>query len=353
MRKALKLATVVVLLVVGLGSGRQERPRFAYTPESVGAAFDTMWQAMDRDYSHFILKPDVDWKALREKYRPRACLTKNARELAAVLKEMLACMKDGHVWIERANGEFIGTYGKPWEYNGNRKVVLGQLTDTVACGQFATVGKTRADGFGYFLMTRQSAATKETVARAVAAIEALREAPAFVIDLRNANGGNELFARQIAQLFCGEAVVYAKSKFRNGEAHAAFTADYSRTLPAAKSGKAYLKPVVCLIGPGCVSSGEGFAQMMRALPHVNLVGLPTRGSSGNPGSVAVGDTGLTVYFSRWVDMLPDGTPIEGKGVPPAITVDVPADSYRDGDPTLDKALEVLRKRVAGAERGDR
>jgi C-terminal processing protease CtpA/Prc len=187
----------------------------------------------------------------------------------------------------------------------------------------------------------------------VAAIEALRDVPGFVIDLRMANGGSEPLALAIAQLFCGKEVVYAKSKFRNGRGHSVFSQEHPRTLPAAKSGKPYLKPVVCLLGPGCVSSGEGFAQMMRVLPHVTTVGLPTRGSSGNPGPVDVGETGLVVYYSRWVDLLPDGTPIEGKGVPPAVTVDEPAASYQTGDPTLEKGLEVLRKRVAEAPRGGR
>jgi hypothetical protein len=371
MRLISRVPAVAVLLAAGLGfaltarpgngmaprppreDGVPDKPRFVFTPESVGAAFDDMWRALDDSYSYFILKPEVDWKALGEKYRPRACKAKNAGELAVVLQEMLAGLKDGHVWIKRESGEIVGTYGTPWQYNGNRKVLLGQLTDTVACGQFATVGKTRADGFGYFLMTRQSAATEETVAKAVAAIKALAEAPGFIIDLRVANGGSEPLAREIARLFCGESVVYAKSKFRNGRAHDAFTREYARTLPAARSGKPYLKPVVCLLGPGCVSSGEGFAQMMRALPHVTTVGLPTRGSSGNPAPVAVGETGLEVYFSRWVDLLPDGTPIEGKGVPPAVTVDVPAAAYREGDPTLEKGLDVLRKRVAEAGRGGR
>ena len=104
---------------------------------------------------------------------------------------------------------------------------------------------------------------------------------------------------------------------------------------------------MCLLGPGCVSSGEGFAKMLAALPHVTTVGLPTRGSSGNPGMVEVGETGLVVYFSQWVDLLPDGTPIEGKGVPPAVRVEAPAESYKEADPTLAKGLEVLRARIAG------
>jgi hypothetical protein len=334
----------------GLKSGRGdhvlEQPPFVFTPESVGTGFDMMWKAMDQSYSHFDIKPDVDWKALRDKYRPRACAAKNSAELTAVLKEMLTTLNDGHVWIERENGEVVGTYGAPWRYNGNRLAILVQLTEIVDCGAFAQVGKTKPDGFGYFWMNQQSAATAETVAKALKAIEALRDAPGFVIDLRTANGGSEPLAMQIAQVFCGKEVVYAKSKYRNGKAHNKFGPEYPRTLPAASPGKAYLKPVVCLLGPGCVSSGEGFAQMMYALPTVTTVGLPTRGSSGNPAPVAVGETGLVVYFSRWIDLLPDSTPIEGKGVPPAVKVDEPAESYRAGDPTLEKASEVLRKRVA-------
>jgi RNA polymerase sigma factor (sigma-70 family) len=321
-----------------------EEPKFEFNSASVGAGFDEMWKSMDRNYSYFSIKPDIDWAKLRDEYRPKAIKAKSAEELAKVLAEMLGRLKDGHIWIMTPDGEQIGTHRTQWSYNGNRKSVLDQLTEITECGQFAVVGKTKPDGFGYFLMTRQSSATLESMKKAVAAIEKLAGAPGFIIDLRNANGGNELFAREVAQHFCEKKVVYAKSKFRNGSRHDDFDNDHPRELPAAKSGKPYLKPLVCLLGPGCVSSGEGFAQMMVALPHVTAVGLPTRGSSGNPAPVDVGDTGLKVYFSRWVDMMPDGTPIEGKGVPVKVRVDVAADAYKDADPTLAKALEILRKK---------
>jgi RNA polymerase sigma factor (sigma-70 family) len=335
----------------GLKTGRTDHqfdePPFRFTPETVGDGFDRMWKAMDRGYSYFTIKPDIDWAKLRDEYRPKAVAAKSEAELVMVLRDMLGRLKDGHVWLETSSGERIGTYRHPWSLNGNRKVILDQLVDTTECGKYAIVGKTKPDGFGYFLMTQQSAATPELVAKAVAAIEKLADAPGFIIDLRNANGGSEPLAQEVAQLFCAKKVVYAKSKFRNGHDRDEFTEDYPRELLAAKSGKPYLKPVVCLLGPGCVSSGEGFAKMLAALPHVTTVGLPTRGSSGNPGPVDVGETGLSVYFSRWVDMLPDGTPIEGKGVPVSVRVDQPAEAYKNADATLAKGLEVLRAKVTG------
>jgi hypothetical protein len=334
----------------GLKTGRtdyvfEEKP-FQFTAESVGEGFDRMWKSMDFNYSYFTLKPDVDWKKLRDEYRPKAVKAKSAEELADTLKEMLAHLKDGHVWIEMPDGNVIGTHRTPWTYNGNRQVILDQLTDTVECGKYAIVGKTKPDGFGYFLMTEQSSATPEFAAKAVAAIERLSDVPAFVIDLRNANGGSEPLAQEIAQLFCKERVVYAKSRFRNGREHDHFGEDNPRYLMPAKSGKPFLKPVVCLLGPGCVSSGEGFAKMMAALPQVTTVGLPTRGSSGNPGPVDVGETGVSVYFSRWVDLLPNGTPFEGKGVQPAVSVDARGSAYKEADPTLAKGLEILRGKLA-------
>lgn len=338
----------------GLTTGRTdhllEEPPFRFTPETVGSGFDQMWRTMDRNYSYFTMKPGLDWAKLRDEYRPRAVQAKSVDELAKVLAEMLGKLKDGHVWMEMPDGKFVGTtYRSAWSYNGNRKVVLAQLTDVTECGRHAVVGRTKPDGFGYFLMVQQSSATPELVAKAAAAIEKLADAPGFVIDLRTANGGNELLAQEIARLFCGKPVVYAKSRYRNGPGHDEFTEDMPRELSAAKSGRPYLKPVVCLLGPGCVSSGEGFAKMLAALPQVTTVGLPTRGSSGNPGPAPVGETGLVVYFSRWVDLLPDGTPVEGRGVPPKVVVDRPAADYRDADPTLARGLEVLRAKVAGGK----
>ncbi len=62
-------------------------------------------------------------------------------------------------------------------------------------------------------------------------------------------------------------------------------------------------------------------------------------------------TGVAVMFSRWVDLLPDGQTFEGKGIPPDVLVDEPPSAYTDRDPTLDKALEILRQKVQASAAG--
>src|SRR5206468_3965265 len=150
----------------------------------------------------------------------------------------------------------------------------------------------------------------------------------------------ELLAREIARAFCDKDAVYARSKYRAGPGHDDFGPVYDRVLKAGE--KPYTKPVVCLIGPRAVSSGEGFVQMLAALPHVTTVGARTRGSSGNPRPTKVTGIPVTVWYSRWMDLMPDGTPVEGAGIAPAVGVTAPPAAYKDKDPTWEKGLAILR-----------
>ncbi len=319
---------------------------FAYTEEYLGPQFDRLWEVMDRHYSYFAYKKGVDWKVLKERYRPQAVKAKNRQEFIQALKHLLAPLRDMHVWIQTPEG-YIATFSNPYRGNRNRAVTLALLEERTNCG-FARVGKTKDDGFGYFLMVNQSRADAAGVRKAIEAIRRLHDAPGFIVDLRTANGGDEDKAADVARLFCGKDTVYARSKWRDGPAHDKFGEVYERVLKASE--QPYTKPVVCLIGPGAISSGEGFVQMMKCLPNVTTVGMRTRGASGNPQPWDLYPMGVAVWFSRWVDLMPDGSVFEGVGIAPDVTVDVPPEDYAKRDPTLEKGLEVLRRKVEARNR---
>ena len=310
-----------------------------------GALFDRAWGAVDREYSYFPLKPGVDWAALRDRYRPRAVAAGDHAAFLGVLRELLAHFDDLHVWIEAPGGRIGTAAPRPYPRNWDDRAIDASLEaeGRVDCG-FAVVGTTRGDGFGYFRMVDQSRADAAGVAQAVAAIEARAGAPGFVVDLRRANGGDERLARAIARCFCARETVYARSKVRNGPAHDAYGPDRPRSVPAAEH--PYTRPVVCLTGPGAVSSGEAFVKMMRARPGTVTVGATTRGASGNPRPLPLPGLDATLYFFRWVDMTPDGRTFEGVGLVPDVPVDAPRAAYDAGDPTLDAGLRILRDRVA-------
>ena len=304
-------------------------------------AFDAIWTEMDQHYSYFELKK-VNWMELRQLYRPLAVRATTAGQFVDVLLEMFGKLRDGHVWVDLNGAHGYPTFSpRKRVENYNPEVIKNSLENLNWCEAFAGVAKTKGDGFGVFLMEKQSAATEASVQEAVNLIRSLHDVPGFIVDLRNSNGGDELLARKIAQEFCGQDTIYAKSKYREGSKHDDFGNVYDRTLEASKD--PFLKPVVCLIGSRCVSSGEGFAQMMSCLPNVTTIGEPTRGSSGNPRSFKVPEMNLAIYYSSWVDMMPDETPIEDAGVIPKIRLDFPQDAYEGRDPTWEKAAAVLRE----------
>ena len=49
-------------------------------------------------------------------------------------------------------------------------------------------------------------------------------------------------------------------------------------------------------------------------------------------------------------LMPDGSTIEGLGIKPDVEIALPADAYQEKDPTLEKALELLREKIARGRR---
>jgi hypothetical protein len=329
---------LLLALVGGLASGA--RPAQAAEGAAYARAFNQLWAEMDRHYSYFELKK-IDWPALKAKYRPQAEAAKSTTEFVGVLQKMLTELKDQHIWIDGPNGR-VGTHQEPGERNWSPAGIRTRLASVEMIGTFVAVGKLK-EGYGFLFVVNQGAATPELAKQAVEMIEALGDVPGFIVDLRSAEGGKEGLSTPLASAFCAKATVYARQKYRSGPGHADFGPVGQRTLPASKN--PFTKPVVVLLGPRIMSSGEGLAMMFAALPNVTTVGSPTRGSSGNPMPVELKEVGVTVTFSRWVAMLPDGTPIEGRGVSPKIEARFPASAFGAKDPVLERGLGVLKEKV--------
>jgi hypothetical protein len=310
-------------------------------------AFDALCDDMAKNYSYFAVK-QIDWPALREKYRPKAAAAQSLPEFITVLGDLLGELKDGHVRFIEPQEAKVNYQPPPFKTSANGRAMLATIRNAKSLGNnFAIVGTTGAENFPVMLIIRQTRADDAGINQAIQFIRNHKNAPGFLIDLRGANGGNEVLAQRLASEFCPIDTVYAKQKIRAGPRPTDFGPTTDRILQS--SGAPFTKPVVCILGEGCVSSGEGFALMFDALPNVTTVGLPTRGSSGNPKPFKLPDVPITVNYSRWVAMTADGTPIEGRGVLPDVVVDLPADAYTKADPTWQKAVELLREGVKKTE----
>jgi hypothetical protein len=311
--------------------------------EMLALAFDALWEDMARNYSYFELKK-IDWTALKKKYRAQALKAGTLPKFTDVLGEMLGELNDGHVRFIEPTDAMVAYRPGRQRVGENFDAVEKSIENPVWIGNgFARAGTTKADRFPVIRITRQSRADKESVRKVVEFIRAHADDAGFLVDLRGADGGSEPLAKEIAREFCAVKSIYAKSKYRNGPKPADFGPVYDRVLEP--SAKPFTKPIACILGPGCASSGEALAKMLVCLPHVTSVGLPTRGSSGNPKPYKLPGVNVTVLYSRWVDLMPDGTPVEGRGIRPNVLVDLPDSAFDKADPIWEKAVELLRTRV--------
>ena len=84
--------------------------------------------------------------------------------------------------------------------------------------------------------------------------------------------------------------------------------------------------------------------MMKQADGVQVIGQKTRGSSGNPVEHDLGN-GVFVKLPSWQALRPDGSCFEGEGIAPDVSVPCTSRDLETSEPTLEKALELLRARV--------
>lgn len=314
-------------------------PATAADPEGRARAFDALARHLARTYPFFGVGGKPAAADLFARHRDAAVAAEGEAAFVEALRAMLGELDDLHVTIETREGRLPTAKPAAPAPNWNLSTIHGALSETVAKEQYLLAGRMGkgADAIGYLLLASLQLGD-EQMARVEKALDELEGARALILDLRPNPGGDERVAMKIAGRFTDKPVVYARSVFRDPleSATGAFLPAMDRTL--APAGAFDGRRVVVLQGPHCVSSTEGMLLMLRALPNVTTIGLPSRGASGNPAPFEV-VPGVKVWSSRWRSLTPDGTLVEGRGVPPEILVE---GSHRSGDPTLERALTELR-----------
>jgi len=298
-------------------------------------SFELFSRQMARTYSYLELK-GIDWPALAERYRVRAEAAVGPDAFADVLVELLSELGDLHVTVQRPDGRVLPTHLDRRAPNIDVPSVLAALDAPRIFNRIGIVGPT-AEGFGYVLV--DSMPDEASFAPFLKAALDVLDAPGLLLDLRTCSGGDDRRGFALAAHFVDTPLHYADTVVRAGPAPGDFSPPRPRFLqPLAEP--AYRGPIVCLVGPGCVSSGEGLVLAMKALDRALLVGAPSGGASGNPLPIAL-PNGVTVRASTWIQSLPDGSPFEGTGIAP----DVAVVQEGPGDPTFERGLAELRRLV--------
>ena len=303
-----------------------------------------MWTTFDRNYSYFDYKR-IDWNALKAEFAPRVAGVTET-QLVMLVQEMLGRLHDQHVVL--TNGSTTRrTYEPDYSFNWDSSVwqqYLARGNAQVRGGAVSAV----FNGIPYIAVPSWTA-SRISVSDLDTFLDAFRDRPALILDVRMNAGGNDQPAFDFAGRFATSTTTAGFVQFRNGPGHSDFTPRQARTFSPRGSFQ-FTRPVLLLIGRFCASSNESFIAAMQQLPQVTLVGDTTGGATANPQTFMLGG-GWSYSVSRWIEYTASGQVIEDQGIAPSIAVPASAGDFQSGrDPVLDFAIARAASQPTSSER---
>jgi hypothetical protein len=320
---------LLLLAVAGCGSSTG--------PDTREEQFDQLWETFDRTYPYFTYK-EVDWEAARATYRESAVRALTMDAFALIVGQMLAPLRDAHVYLESRGGTRLPTYVPQDPVNWQRATWQGYITRN-DWAQFNGWGWGRWGDVGYIEIGAWIEAQINT-AEFDHALEQLRDTRELIIDVRRNGGGNDALAFAVAARFADQTRITGYTRVRNGPGHDDLTAPTPRSL-SPRGAWRYTRPVTLLIGRGCFSSNESFIAAMGEFPHVTLAGETTGGATANPQRVELGE-GWHFSVSTWIETTAAGRIIEWNGIEPDIVVPWSPEVMASG---IDQVLEFAVTRT--------
>ena len=299
------------------------------------------WNIVNAEYPMFVIRNQVDWDALKNKYLVEAGKAGNYQEVGNVVARMLGHLRDGHVWV-KYQGNHLPVYKVPHTLNVNKNTkIYGRYLGRIQqVGRRLVWAKTK-DNIGWIMFPKWSGGDLPDKFDDV--MEQIRNTRGLIVDVRWNSGGDSELAKYIAARFVDTTRIYSTYRYRNGPNRSDLTEKIELTL-SPRGPWRYDRPVILLMGQGCFSACESFCAMMAACPNVTTMGDYSRGSTGFPIPFKL-EGGIEIFVPQWIAYMPDGQVIDGQGVLPDIPFTPKPNSFTDDrDELLSTALERLRKK---------
>ena len=299
--------------------------------------FEAAWKTV-RDVYPYLQFKGINWDSIHTAYLPRA---QNAHgdEIYYVLFDLLKELRDGHVGLWTAGGFPVGTYRLPRSLRDkdayNPLVVRKYFHSELRLAGDQNMEYEILDGnIGYVYISTFTGGT--WINDFAAVLDYLRNTKGLIIDVRDNNGGTDLTSRVVIGRFLASALAYPPV-YINGVLISDPNA-FTHPLGPFR----YQNRVVVLINGRSFSAAEGFAERMKQIPTVTVVGDTTAGAGGEPHVVKL-PSGRQIRVSTKDIRRYDGERQEWNGIPPHIRVAQTADNAKQGrDKQLEYAIQWLR-----------
>ena len=300
--------------------------------------FEAAWDRINDVYPYLEFKK-INWDSIYTVYRPLAEAAQGD-EFYLVLRDLLAELKDGHVYYRTKGGGEVYPYYPQRHFKDRHAyspfVVRKYFDKELKLTESTSVEYEILPGnIGYAFISDFHEDYLRNEFPGV--LEYLKNTKGLILDIRQKRGGDYQNIEAVVTRFLTEPL----------ERNDAYTYGEKWVLPPFQpSGPfQYTNPVVVLINGSTFSAGEFTTEILKQLPQVTAVGDTTGG-----GSVGGGDEGL--YFlpsGKSIDIgfidirRYDGLPWEWLGIAPDVRIEqTEEDILAERDKQLEHAIEILK-----------
>jgi hypothetical protein len=300
--------------------------------------FEAAWDRINDVYPYLEFKK-INWDSIYTVYRPLAEAAQGD-EFYLVLRDLLAELKDGHVYYRTKGGGEVYPYYPQRHFKDRHSyspfVVRKYFDKELKLTESTSVEYEILSGnIGYAFISDFH--EDYLINEFPEVLEYLKNTKGLILDIRQKRGGDYQNIEAVVTRFLTEPL----------ERNDAYTYGEKWVLPPFQpSGPfQYTNPVVVLINGSTFSAGEFTTEILKQLPQVTAVGDTTGG-----GSVGGGDEGL--YFlpsGKSIDIgfidirRYDGLPWEWLGIAPDVRIEqTEEDILAERDKQLEYAIEVLK-----------
>ena len=339
--KPLKLILCVVLVILVLGCKKQvtELDISAQNMED----FEAAWNRINDVYPFFEFKK-IDWDSIYSVYRPRVEAARG-NEFYAILQDLLAELKDAHVYYRSLLGGTVVPYSSPRQLRDQHAFSLPLVKTYFNTALLATEKGTAEygilpDNIGYIFLSNLE--NDDLADEFPIIIEYMMNTKGLIVDMRQNHGGSIENIKVVVTRFLTSTLPWPGYYFL-GEL---YPLD-----PLQPQGPfIYTNPVVLLINGIVLSAGETTSEMLKHLSNVTAVGDTTAGGGGAASNHLVKTmghfnlpSGIMINIPTGYGLRYDGQQIEWLGVPPDIRVEQTEDDIINGrDKQLEYAIDLLK-----------
>ncbi|MEU9224799.1 S41 family peptidase [Streptomyces massasporeus] len=337
------------------------------TPKDPRTAFDVFWHSFAENYPFFAAK-GVDWRALRDRYRPEVHADTTRKELFGIFSDMVRPLYDAHVAVRDGDQVFAqvrpGTQPPGEELDTKVKKFIterdlknapyrqdfanGRITYADLAGRAAGQGYLRISGFGGYAPDGAPypahLAELDRALDTILTTDRTQRLEGLIIDLRINGGGSDALGIHIAERLTDTPYVAYAKRARNHPTDAGrhTRPEPIRVVPA--DGPRYTGPIAVLTSGTTVSAGETFTQALIDRPGGTVrVGQPTQGVFSDVMERSL-PNGMTAMLPNEEFLNRSGRTYDGAGIPPHLTEPVftKEEFAKKRDSAFDRAVSVLR-----------